>query len=646
MSFLRLPDLRVAGLVAGAAWSALGAATTEPAPAPASAPAPAPATVAAAAPAPAAAPLDFSVALETALRHDDGQFLWYHPRAVAVPGEDSGAPSMVMTLQQHLRVSDYYSGLHVLTRPVPQGDWVGPVGPPALSWRQQPDGVTLSVADVTPGWHAATGRVIALGAQVRYSPKGAQLEDVPRAHQTVYAVMDPGSGAWTPWRVLEMPPDEHFNFARSACSQWLARPDGTLLVPLYVGRNATEPFSVAVAECRFDGTTLRVVRVGPLLRLPIKRGLHEPSLAQFGGKYFLTLRNDLRAYVTSGDDGLVFAEPQPWRFDDGEELGSYNTQAHWITHREGLYLVYTRRGAANDHIMRHRAPLFMARVDPVALRVVRASERVVVPERGAELGNFGANAVTESEAWVTVSEGLFMKDSRTRGADGSTFVARIRWSRPDRAPRSAEPLRVVTLGDSITKAVRPGVTAEETFAARLERSLRRGGVDVTVRNVGIGGERTDQALLRLERDVLAHRPHLVTIMYGTNDSYVDPGKTASRITGEAYRENLLQLVDRLRAAGVVPVLMTAPRWGREAKRNGLGEHPNVRLEPFVERCREVAVERGVWLVDHFADWSAAEAAGEQIGEWTTDQCHPNPAGQGRLAGRLAPVVRAALELGY
>jgi lysophospholipase L1-like esterase len=389
-----------------------------------------------------------------------------------------------------------------------------------------------------------------------------------------------------------------------------------------------------------------VVRVGSRLQLPIKRGFGEPSLAQFGGKYFLTLRNDLRAYVATSADGLEFGEAQPWRFDDGEELGSYNTQAHWITHREGLHLVYTRRGAANDHIMRHRAPLFMARVDPIALRVVRASERIVVPERGAELGNFGANAVTESEAWVTVSEGLFMKDSRSRGADGSTFVARIRWSRPDRAPRSTEPLRIVTLGDSITKAVRPGVAAEETFAARLERALRRGGVDVTVRNVGIGGERTDQALLRLERDVLAHRPHLVTIMYGTNDSYVDPGKTASRITVEAYQKNLLQLVDRVRAAGAVPVLMTAPRWGREAKRNGLGEHPNVRLEPFVERCRAVAVERRVWLVDHFADWSAAETSGEQIGAWTTDQCHPNPAGQARLAGRVAPVVRAALELGY
>lgn len=589
--------------------------------------------------------LDFRVERETVLRHDDGRFLWYHPRAVAVPGEDPASPAMVITLQQHLQVSDYYSGLHVLSGSSPRGPWTGPVAPAELGWRQEPGGVTLSVADVTPGWHAATGRVIALGAQVRYSPKGAQLEDVPRAHQTVYAVLDPRSGTWTRWRVLEMPPGEEFNFARNACSQWLVRPDGTLLVPLYVGRNAKDPFSVAVAECRFDGTTLRVVRVGPLLRLLIKRGLHEPSLAKFGGKYFLTLRNDLRAYVASGDDGLVYGDPQVWRFDDGEELGSYNTQAHWITHREGLFLVYTRRGASNDHILRHRAPLFMARVDPVALRVVRATERIVVPERGAELGNFGANAVNESEAWVTVSEGLFTKDSRSRGADGSTFVARIHWSRPDRAELPAEPLRIVTLGDSITKAVRPGVVADETFAARLERALRRGGVDATVRNVGIGGERTDQALLRLERDVLAHRPHLVTIMYGTNDSYVDPGKTASRITADAYRANLEQLIDRLRAAGVTPVLMTAPRWGRAAKLNGVGENPNLRLEPFVEHCRDVAAERRVSLVDHYGDWTDAEGRGEDIGAWTTDQCHPNPSGQARLAERILPVVRAALGSG-
>ena len=69
-------------------------------------------------------PPDYSVTLETVLKHYDGKFLWFHPRATAVPG---GA---VMTLQQHLKVSDYYSGLHVLTRTGLDGAWRGPVLPP------------------------------------------------------------------------------------------------------------------------------------------------------------------------------------------------------------------------------------------------------------------------------------------------------------------------------------------------------------------------------------------------------------------------------------------------------------------------------------------------------------------------------------
>ena len=73
----------------------------------------------------------------------------------------------------------------------------------------------------------------------------------------------------------------------------------------------------------------------------------------------------------------------------------------------------------------------MARVDPAALHVIRSSEKVVVPERGAEMGNFGAVAINEHESWVTVSEGMFMKDSKARGAEGATFVARILWSRPN-----------------------------------------------------------------------------------------------------------------------------------------------------------------------------------------------------------------------
>ena len=53
-----------------------------------------------------------------------------------------------------------------------------------------------------------------------------------------------------------------------------------------------------------------------------------------------------------------------------------------------FFLVYTRRGADNDHIMRNRAPLFMAQVDPVRMQVLRGTERVLIPERGALAGEF------------------------------------------------------------------------------------------------------------------------------------------------------------------------------------------------------------------------------------------------------------------
>lgn len=387
----------------------------------------------------AEAPLDFTVKLEAVIKHDDGKFLWFHPRAAAIPASGQTGPTVVMTIQKHLKVSDYYSGLHVMTRNYLDAPWTGPVLPAELDWQQLTNGVTISVADVTPGWHAPSGKLLAIGCQVRYSPKGEQLDDVTRAHQTVYAVFDPKTERWSRWQVLELPADEQFNFARNACSQWLVQPDGKLLVPLYVGRNSSEPFSTTVAECRFDGEKLTYLRHGTVLKLNLARGLYEPSLIAFRGRYFLTLRNDERGYVSVSDDGLKSAEPKPWQFDDGAELGSYNTQQHWLAHSDGLFLIYTRRGANNDHIIRNRAPLFMARVDPETLRVLRHTEKVVVPERGAELGNFGASAISENESWITVSEGMFMKDSRQRGAEGATFVARILWSRPNKLADSSPP---------------------------------------------------------------------------------------------------------------------------------------------------------------------------------------------------------------
>lgn len=203
--------------------------------------------------------------------------------------------------------------------------------------------------------------------------------------------------------------------------------------------------------------------------------------------------------------------------------------------------------------------------------------------------------------------------------------------------------RIITLGDSITKGARPGVRPEETFAALLQIELRKQNAAAEVINVGIGGERTDQALTRLAKGVIARKPEVVTIMYGTNDSYVDKGKSESRLSVDVYKENLGKLVDELRAANIIPVLMTEPRWGRTAGHNGANEHPNVRLEKYVAACREVAQAKKVPLVDHFRIWTEREAKGTDIGSWTTDQCHPNPEGHRILNEAILPVVREALQ---
>lgn len=208
--------------------------------------------------------------------------------------------------------------------------------------------------------------------------------------------------------------------------------------------------------------------------------------------------------------------------------------------------------------------------------------------------------------------------------------------------RADEPtVRIITLGDSITRGVRTGVKKEDTFAAVLEASLKAKGVKAEVINVGIGGERADQALARLEKAVIARKPTLVTIMYGTNDSFVDKGQKEPRISKEEYATHLRGIVAKLKKAGIRPVLMTEPRWGDGAK-NGAGEDPNPRLEEYLKECRAVAAETKTPLVDHYAHWSKAKAKDIDIGKWTTDLCHPNAAGHREINILLLPVVLKAL----
>jgi hypothetical protein len=364
----------------------------------------------------------------------DGRQCWSHPRAGIVPGAgNEGAPRVFMTMNSlDLAGSDVFRGVFGLMTDNLGASWSDVKELRAMAPREETiDGVRRPVAasDLTPRWHAASKQLLATGHSVVYTPEWKVVPDRPR--HTVFAVYDPAADDWSAWRKLSMPAGDKFHNAGAGCTQRHDEADGTILLPFYFrppGKNT----HVAVMRCTFDGTELKYVEHGTELHVDDDtRGIGEPSLTRFGDEYLLTIRHDRRAYVTRSRDGLHFEPLRPWTFDDGSDLGSYNTQAHWVTHSDGVYLVYTRRGLNNDHVFRHRAPLVMGQVDPERLCVIRDTEQVLVPQRGARLGNFGVTDVTAEETWVTVAEWMQPRGCEKYGSDGSVYVARIHWNKPN-----------------------------------------------------------------------------------------------------------------------------------------------------------------------------------------------------------------------
>ena len=384
----------------------------------------------------------FQLALDVPTRMYDGKRCWCHPRAGIVPGAgQDGAPRVVMTMNTlDVSGSDVFKSMYGLHTDDLGSTWTEPRETPALALRYETiegERRPVAVSDFWPRWHAQTASLLGTGHTVVYTTDWKVAH--PRPRHTSYATYDPARDQWSGWQKLEMPAGEKFHNCGAGCVQRYDLDGGGILLPLYFKPAGTNS-RVTVARCQFDGKELRYEEHGNELAIDNQtRGLHEPSLTRFDGRFFLTIRNDEKGYVTRSDDGLNYAPIEPWRFDDGEELGNYNTQQHWVTHSDGLFLVYTRRGAENDHVFRHRAPLFLAEVDPDQMRVMRETERVLVPERGARLGNFGVTEVNRDETWVTVSEWMqtwgpnyVMPVDNEYGSDGSVFVARIRWSSPNR----------------------------------------------------------------------------------------------------------------------------------------------------------------------------------------------------------------------
>ena len=393
--------------------------------------------------------LAYKVVPDTLTRGEDRDYMWTHARSAAVPAD---TPLVITTMSMTLKSgSDVYHDLYqVVTRDMGK-TWSQPQVIPSLKVNKTGDGYR-SMADMWPQWHLASKKILNIGTSPFYANDKTH---VGSKKEVTYAVYDPDTRQWSNAKKLSLPEKDHDGrvlLAPAAGSaQWLELPGGDILLPIFYYKITDEQASTAdeetfsvrnqmksndlgfatiVARCSFDGTTLKYKEHGDELTLNQGRGVYEPSITFFKGEYFLTMRSDQSAHVAKGDDGIHFDAMKEWVFDNDSILGSYNTQQHWVTHTDGLFLVYTRRGANNDNVFRHRAPLFMAQVDVNSLKVIRSTEKIVVPSRGVGLGNFGVSDINENETWITVGE--YMRGEKNVEADNSVFAARIQWNKPNR----------------------------------------------------------------------------------------------------------------------------------------------------------------------------------------------------------------------
>jgi hypothetical protein len=381
-----------------------------------------------AAPAPPADDLVKSVEVATIRKGRDGGTTWFHPRGCTLPD------GTVLWTMQDITGSDAFGPVHWTTSRDGGKTWADPRPVPGLGRKKRPGGVEEGVCDVVPEYHPKTGTVLAVGHSVNYKGNKFYKDQPPR--YPVYAVRAK-DGSWSDAKKLEWDDRRGAQIYTCGCAQRHTLPTGDVLVPVSFGPTADAVRSVTTFLCGFDGVTLTVKKVGTELKGKVGRGFLEPSVAEVGGAFYLTIRaEDGKGYVSTSADGLAWAEPKAWVWDDGTPLAMSTTQQRWLPHSDGLYLVYTRKDATNENLFRWRAPLYLARVDPATLRLAKATERVAVPLAGdgvkepagvAHLGNFHTQAVTADESWVTVGEVI---PATWRG---DLLLARVRWAKPNAA---------------------------------------------------------------------------------------------------------------------------------------------------------------------------------------------------------------------
>lgn len=213
--------------------------------------------------------------------------------------------------------------------------------------------------------------------------------------------------------------------------------------------------------------------------------------------------------------------------------------------------------------------------------------------------------------WLTVATGLAAAPSLP------TTLDRL---------NRGEPVRIVCFGDSVTGVYyHTGSRRAYTDMLGIALQQRYPRARLTMFNAGISGHTTSNGLARIDKDVLAHRPTLVTVMFGLNDM--------TRVPLDDYRENLRTIVSRCRTIGAEVLLCTPNNVISTSGR------PTEKLVQYCEVVREVGRALKVPVCDCYQELEGQRQQDPRA--WRlllSDPIHPNMDGHKRMAELMATAI--------
>lgn len=185
--------------------------------------------------------------------------------------------------------------------------------------------------------------------------------------------------------------------------------------------------------------------------------------------------------------------------------------------------------------------------------------------------------------------------------------------------KSEKRVKWLFTGDSITHGVLYTFGSRDyvqLFEERLRFELAR-PLDLVIRTA-VSGWTVPQVLNNIEWNILQFKPDVVSIMLGMND--------ADRVSPTDFAQGYRKILDILKENGDPRVLLHTPN-------PIVPGHNKVRdenLPSVVEEIRKIGAERGIHVVDHWAEWQSLE----RIFPWMGDTIHPNAQGHMAFARRL------------